>query len=162
MLGGKEKLDILIGQNADKLLADVDWEALNAAVSTRLEQVPRTIKHRPIFKIAAGIVAAAVVLIVMITVPLRQKQQSGAIVKFIEPKSSASVKIKGTASSGLAIIEVENGGKMAAKCDVKIIDSDGKPEEERSKAAWIIITRQEPALADNGFKRYERDLICLF
>jgi hypothetical protein len=94
-----------------------------------------------VFKIAAGVAAAAAVVFVAVMVgtqkPADLPLEDGrhAVVKFVERKGSASV---------------------------EIIDQNGERKENGSRAAWIIIRMPEPVLADNGENGHLRDLIRLF
>ena len=66
----KEDIDILLERNAAEQLAKVDWEGLNTAISSRLDQARqgKTFRLRlpTAFNIAAGVAgAAAVVFFIM-------------------------------------------------------------------------------------------------
>jgi len=43
-----------------------------------------------------------------------------------------------------------------------MIDSNGGLKKDSDGAAWIIISRPEPALADNGTSPDMTSMICLF
>ena len=99
-----DQIDLLLERNASEQLAGVNWDELNAAISRRLSQAEQskasTIKHRYVFKIAAGVAAAAAVVFIAVMVrmdtPKAVRFENGgrAVVKFSESKGSASVKIE--------------------------------------------------------------------
>ncbi|MBA7659906.1 hypothetical protein ES703_67900 [subsurface metagenome] len=68
----KENIDLLLERNANEQLADVNWNRLNAAISERLNQADRnktsTMKYRRVFKIAAGVAAAAAVVFIAVMI----------------------------------------------------------------------------------------------
>jgi len=141
----KERIESLFEKNVEEQLARVDWDKLSAAISARLDetQLSKTSASRlpTVFKIAAGVAAAAAVVFVAVMVGTQKPadlplEDSGrAVVKFIETKGSASV---------------------------EIIDQNGERKENGSRAAWIIIRMPQPAVADNGANGHLRDLIRLF
>jgi len=144
MKNEREKVDLLLEKNAAEQLAKVDWEGLNAAILSRLDQAgpieTSAIGFPTVFKIAAGVAAAAVILVALVVrtdkpSALRLPNGGTAVVNFIEAKGSASIEIVGTS---------EGRGKSS------------------TRAAWIIISRPEPMYADNGESRDTMDLICLF
>lgn len=166
----KEEVDLLLEQNASGRLAKVDWNGLNAAISTRLDEADRSkaaVRRYPAaFKIAAGIAAAAVVFIAVIIGTDKQADvqlDSGrrAVVKFIDGKGSASIEIKDTGVESQVMVDIGSGGRRVAMCDVEIIDLNGELKRDK-QAAWIIISRPEPMFADNGVNRDMSDMICLF
>lgn len=140
----KENIDLLLERNTSEQLAGVNWDGLNADISERLNQAGRsktyTINYRRVFKIAAGIAVAAAV--VFITVMIRT--DTPTTVRF---ENGAKTTVHFTQSKGTASVE--------------IIDSDREQKKSSSRAAWIIIRVQEPALADNGISRDENDFACL-
>jgi hypothetical protein len=168
----KEKLERLLQRNADEQLADFGWDQLNAAISSRVDQVEKGrrvwIKRASILKIAAGIAAAAAVVVVAVTVhrekpPVIRLHESGAaMVELIGRRGSASVEIEHATSRAYAMVAIGPGEKKLAKCDIEVIDSNGSGKASDSQAAWIIISRPEPMYADNGFNKDIRDMICLF
>ena len=141
----KEKIDLLFERNATEQLAEVDWNKLTAAISSRLDEADLSKTSRSklptVFNIAAGAAAAAAVVFVAMMVrtekPMNLPLENGkhAVVEFIEARGSASV---------------------------EIIDRNGEGKENGSQAAWIIIRMPEPVLADNGANGHLRDLIRLF
>ncbi len=140
----KEKIDLLLERNANEQLAGVNWDGLNAAISERLNQADRnkipTMKYRRVFKIAAGVTAAAAVVFIAVMIktdtPTTVRFENGgkAIGTFVESKGSAKV---------------------------KILDSNGRDNQEKDRSAWIIIRTSEPKVADNGQSRDETDFACL-
>jgi hypothetical protein len=167
----RERIDRLLEKNAAEQLADVDWERLNTAISGRLGQVGRlgvsTIRFPVVLKAAAGLAAAAVILIAVAVITdgpsdLQLPKGSSAIVKVLEPAGSASVVIEQAAGKHSAFVEIGRTGKEMAKCDVKIIDVNGDAEERGGRAAWIMISRPEPVYADNGVSKDMTDIISLF
>lgn len=140
----KENIDLLLERNTGEQLADVNWDGLNAAISRRLNQAEQskasTIKHRYVFKISAGVTAAAAIVFIAVmirtdkpnTVQLENNRR--AVVKLEESKGSAKV---------------------------KILDSNGQENQSSSRPAWIIIRTYEPKVADNGQSRDEADFACL-
>jgi hypothetical protein len=143
----KERIDSLFEKNVEEQLAKVDWDKLNTAVSARLDEAKpakaSARRYATVFKIAAGVAAAAVVFIAVMVrtekpADLPLEDSGRAVVKFIETKGSASVEI------------IDQNGERK---------ENGPPE---AGAAWIIIRMPEPVLADNGANGHLRDLIRLF
>jgi len=140
----KEKIDLLLDRNASEQLAGINWDGLNAEISERLNQVDRnkipTKKYRRVFKIAAGVTAAAAVVFIAVMIktytPTTVRFENGgkAIGTFVESKGSAKV---------------------------KILDSNGQDNQGKDRSAWIIIRSSEPKVADNGHSRDENDFACL-
>ena len=167
----KEKIDFLFEKNAAEQLADVNWQGLNAAISSRLEQAEQSKtsvrKYPNVFKIAAAVAAAAAVVFIAVMVKteaptdLQLENGRSAVVKFIESRGFASVEIKRAGIKTQVMVNVGGSGRKVARCDVKIIDLNGDWKEAGNRAAWIIISIPEPVVADNGPSRDEMDLICL-
>ncbi|MFZ2147026.1 MAG: hypothetical protein WAV28_07380 [Sedimentisphaerales bacterium] len=167
----KEKIDILLERNASEQLAGVNWDGLNAAISERLNQADQsktsTKTYRRVFKIAAGVAAAAAVVLIAVMVrtdtPTTVQFENGgkAVVKFVESKGSASVELKHTSTKAAVMVDGGAGLRRAAKCDIEIIDTSVDKEKNGRQAAWIIIRMPEPVLADNGQSRDEADFACL-
>lgn len=171
MRNDKEKVDLLLEQNAARQLAEFDWEGFSAAISSRLDQTSRTktfaSKLPMVFKIAGGLAAAAIILIaVMITVDtpddLRLENGQQAAVRFAELAGTASVEIAHALARSEVFVDVEPARSTLAKCEVQIIDVEGETETNDTRAAWIIISRPEPVFADNVAAKDMRDLICMF
>ena len=137
----KEQIDLLLKQNESEQLAGVNWDGLTAAISERLNQADQnkipTIKYRRVFKIAAGVAAAAVIIAVMVrtdTTTVRFENVAKTTVQFTQSKGSAKV---------------------------EILDSNGQDNQGKDRSAWIIIRTSEPKVADNGQIRDENDFACL-
>ena len=167
----KENIDLLLERNASEQLTSVNWDELNAAISEKLNQADQsktsTIKYRSVFKIAAGVAAAAAVVFIVVMIrtdtptTVRFENRGRAEVKFIESKGSASVKIEDASSKAAAVVDLGGSQRKVARCDIKIIDASVDKEKNDSQAAWIIIRVPEPVLADNGISRDENDFACL-
>jgi len=170
MRNEKERIDLLLEQNAARQLAGFEWERLNAAISSRLDQTTRTKTFASIIpmalKVAGGLAAAAVILIAIMTVDtpddLRLDNGQRAVVRFAEPAGTASVQIGHTPLKSQVFVAVAPARSTLAKCDVRIIDVEDERERNGLRPAWIIITRPEPVFADNGKAKDMRDLICMF
>jgi len=168
----KEKIDSLFEKNIDEQLAKVNWDKLSAAMSSRLDEAKggKTSKSKfpTVFKIAAGVAAAAAVVFIAVMVrtekPADLQLEDGrhAVVKFVETKGSASVEIIGTGGRAQVLVDIGYSRVGIAKAHVEIIDQNGERKQNGSRAAWIIIRMPEPALADNGANGHLRDLIRLF
>ena len=168
----KEKIDLLFERNAAEQLAGVDWNELNTAISSRLDQAENrrtsSVGFPTVFKVAAGFVAAAAVVLIAVMVrtekPADMQLEEGrrAVVKFIEREGTASIKIKHSVGESEVWVDVGGSDKRVAKCDIEIIDLNGDLKKEREQAAWIIISRPERVLADNGINRDVMSMICLF
>jgi len=167
----KEKIDLLLERNTSEQLAGVNWDRLHAAISDKLNQADQsktsTIKHRYVFKIAAGIAVAAAVVFIAVMVrtdtptTVRIENRGRAEVKFIESIGSASVKIEHASAKAAVMVDLGGSQRKVARCDIKIIDANGDKEKNGSRAAWIIIRMPEPVLADNGISKDENDFACL-
>ena len=168
----KEKIDLLFEKNAAEKLSGVDWDGLNTAISRRLDEVEgrntSALKYRRVFKIAAGVAAAAAVVIIAVMIktekPADMQLEEGqrAVVKFIESKGTALVEIKRAGSKSQVWVDVGGSERKVARCDVKIIDLNGGLKKESEQAAWIIISRPKRVLADNGINGDVMSMICLF
>jgi len=168
----KEKIDLILERNAAEQLAKVDWNELNEAISSRLDEASRgktsTIRFPTVFKIAAGVAAAAAVVFILVMVkshtPTAVQFENGgsAVVKFIESKGSASIEIKQASTKSVVMVDVGGSQRKVARCDVEMIDSNGDLKKESEGAAWIIISRPEPLYADNGVSSDITDMIYLF
>ena len=167
----KEKIDILLADNADRQLAGVDWEQLGVSISRRVDEAVRKKSagwgYGRVVKTAAGIGAAAAVIFVAVMIltdargGLQIPEGSRAVVKMVERKGSTVVEIKGATKRAQVSINIGGRQREVAKCEVKIIDLNGDMKERWPRATWIIITRLKPVTADNGLSRDEIDLICM-
>ncbi len=168
----KEKIDLLFEKNAAEQLSGVDWDGLNAAISSRLDRAEvrksSTRKYGCVFKIATGVAAAAAVVFIAVMVrteaptDVQLEEGSRAVVKFIESKGTALVEIKRADGKSQVWVDVGGSERKVARCDVEIIDLNGGLKKEREQAAWIIISRPKRVLADNGINRAVMSMICLF
>jgi hypothetical protein len=171
MKNRRENIDLLLESNTAEQMARVDWEGLNAAISSRLARAEKyktsSVRFPTVFKVAAGFVVAAAVVFIAVMVnkdvppAVRLENRGNAVVKFIDKKSSTAIEIELTESKARVMVDIEAGQRRLAKVDVKIIDRNGQRKEDDSRPAWIIISRPEPVFADNGTNRDEIDLICL-
>ncbi len=174
MKGKKEKIDLLFERNAAEQLGGVDWDRLNAAISTRLDKAQQsktsTRKYPTVFKIAAGVAAAAAVVLISVMIKtekladLQLEKGTRAVVKFIESRGTASVEIKGAAGTSQVSVSVGGSERRVARCDVKIIDLNGDFQKDSERATWIIISRPgpEPVYVDNGLSSDMMGMIYLF
>ena len=71
------------------------------------------------------------------------------------------IQINDQASKSLVVIHTGHDDRRAAKCVVSIIDRNGDLERENSRAAWIIISRPQQTIADNGQSKEDKDVLCL-
>jgi len=140
----KEKIDLLLERNANEQLAGVNWDGLNAAISERLNQAQQSktsgTRFPAILKIAAGVAAAAAVVVIAVMV----KTDAPTTVRF---ENGAKTTVRFTQSKGTASVE--------------ILDSKGQKNQSGDRSAWIIIRTREPEVADNGQSRDEADFACL-
>ena len=173
MKDAKEKIDILLQRSAAEQLENVDWDKLNTAISQKLDEAESNklyAKKCPsVFKIAASIAAAAAIIFIAVMVktepPHKVKfEKSGkAVVRLIDTKGIATVKIEQEVSKSRVMIDFEDSSRKIARCYIKIIDSKGDLKRDSDQPMWIIISKSEPMVADNGYSdnEYEMDLICL-
>lgn len=168
----KEKTDRLLERNVAEQLAEINWDALKAAIAERIDEAEKVkgqrAVYRPIFKVAAGIAAAAAVLFIVVMLrtdrvgDVRLEEGRRASVKLIDGKGQAVVEIMHTAKRPQVMVNIGLSPQRIAKCDVEIIDLNGDFRKDEDKAAWIIISRLKPLLADNGASRDLTDVLCLF
>ena len=181
MKNEKEKIDVLLDQNAAEQFAGVDWDRLSSAISRRLDQVDGTLgrRYRGIFKVAAGLVAAAAIVLIVVMVRtdrggIELADGQNAAVKFVKTKGAAKIVMKSSANRsltrvsimpamkrGVATVKMEPAAKSVALCNVKIIEPDEVLRDREPEGSWIIISRPQPAVADNGISKDEMDLICM-
>jgi hypothetical protein len=171
MKDANDKVERLLQRNTDEQLADFDWDQLSAAISRRVSQVEKQKaskrKYPIVFKVAAGIAAAAVVVVALTLQiekpPVVRLHESGtARVELIGRTGSASIEIKYATDESYATVAIGPGERTVAKCDIEVIDSNGGGKAGDRRAAWIIISRPEPMYADDGFSKDIKDMICLF
>ncbi len=169
----KEEIDLLIERNTAEQLAGVDWDKLNKAISKKLDEAKSNKlyarKYPIVFKVAAGIAAAAAVIFIAVMVKtepphtVKFENHGNAMVRFIDKKGVATIDIQHTSSRPRVMINFEDSSRKLAKCDIKIIDSNGNLKKDSDQPMWIIISKFEPVVADNGYSddKDEMDLICL-
>jgi hypothetical protein len=91
-------------------------------------------------------------------VPIAHSQKEVEIV--IAPrKPIVRVEFTSGRHAGRAVVNISSPATGVGKCDVRIIDLNGGSKEKNTRPSWIIISRPEPAVADNGVSRDELDLI---
>ena len=95
-------------------------------------------------------------------VDMRLADGRSAVVKFVETKGSAVVKIQHPKPRTAVMVRIGQADRIVAKCDVEIIDRDGTFEKVDKQAAWIIIKRSEPVFAVNGANGDIISMISLF
>ena len=166
-----EQIDLLLERNTTEQLETVDWDRLNAAISRRLDQArqrkPSWIGRPTVFKIAAGLSAAVAIVLIAVMVrtdpstAVRFENGGSAVVEFVDSKGSASIQIEQIRAEFQVLVDIGGSKKKVAKCDIEIIDANGGRQQDRGRAAWIIIHISQPALADNGISQDEKDLMCL-
>jgi len=162
MLDGHEKIDLLLARNADEQLSKVDWNKLSSTISRRLDKTQQTKTYRiglhSVFKIAAGVAAAAAVVFMIVMIKL----EKSADMQLASRKGSASVEIIEALSKSQATVDIAVPDAKLAKCDIRIIDSRGSDKAGDAQGAWMVISRPEPLYADNGVNRDMMDVIYLF
>ena len=170
MKSEEERIDSLLDGNAAKELSRVDWDETNRAISSRLDGLSRQgaagWKYRPVIKIAAGLVMAAGIAFFAYTagtpgerdLPIARSQKEVEIV--IAPrKPIVRVDFTSGRRAGRAVVDISSPARGIGKCEVRIIDLNGGSKEKNTRPSWIIISRPEPAMADNGVSRDDLDLI---
>jgi len=168
----KEKIDLLIERNTAEQLAGVDWGGLSAEISAGVDKAGRgkasVIRFSAALKAAASVAAAAAVI--FIAVMIRPEKEAGvhladgraAAVEFLESKDAASVEIKTPRSEASAVVSFGQDVRAIAKCDIKIIDSNGDLKTQTNRSSWIIISMPEEVYAENGFASDMTDIVCMF
>ncbi|MHC4533317.1 MAG: hypothetical protein ACYS6K_05130 [Planctomycetota bacterium] len=140
----KEQIDQLLRQNENEQLAGVDWDRLQRSISKRLDQADHnktpTMSYRRVFKIAAGIGAAAAVVFIAV---------------IIKTNMSATKRLENGPQAIGTFVESQGSAK------VKILGSNEQDNQGKDRSSWIIIRSSEPKVADNGQSRDEADFACL-
>ncbi|MFC1794383.1 hypothetical protein ACFL3Q_12440, partial [Planctomycetota bacterium] len=113
----EDKIDALLRHTTAEQLAGVDWNDLNAAISTRLDKAQKAKFSPALFKIAAVTAAAAAILIIVM-VGLTDKKGSATVV-IIKPSDRAYVQVN--------ITEID---RKRGKCDVQITESSTVRKQE--------------------------------
>jgi hypothetical protein len=150
----KDKIDVLLRRNTTEQLAGIDWDDLNAAISTRLDKAQQTKTSATgfptVFKIAAVTAAAAAVLIIVMVSSTDEK--GSATVAIINPSDRAHVQVN-----------IAERDRSRGKSDVQIIDSStARKQEDKIRPNWFVISKTEPVSTNNGLDRDMRDIACLF
>jgi len=171
MKSGRKRIDRLLDRNATEQLERMNWDRLTDEISARLDRA-RRIEVAPsgwpvFFKVAAGVAAAAVIVLAVVVLRMhgpsqvRTPEGRSAVVEFVDRQRGASVQINDTAGNSLVVIHAGRDDRKAATCVVDIIDRNGDLERENSRAAWIIISRPQQTIADNGQSKEDKDVLCL-
>ncbi len=117
MKNERDKIELLLEHNADEQLKKVDWDELNSAISTKLDEAQKdkasVRKHPIVFKIAAGIAAtAAVILVTLVIYSKVLPSESQSILKQIET---------GALNTGQLGSRVDETDGLLASTDPKMI-----------------------------------------
>ncbi|MHC4172781.1 MAG: hypothetical protein ACYTBX_08025 [Planctomycetota bacterium] len=144
MKDDEERIEDLLQRNTDEQLSNVDWNKLNRAILNRLDQSRRSkyfaIRYPTVFKVAAGVVVAAAVVVIAVMV----RTDTPTTVRF---ENGAKTTVQFTQSKGTASVE--------------ILDVNGQKNQNENRSAWIIIRTRELEVTDNGQSRDEADFACL-
>ncbi|UCG60025.1 MAG: hypothetical protein JSU70_10985 [Phycisphaerales bacterium] len=148
----KEDVDRLLQRNADEQLADFDWERLSAGISSRLDKVQRrktsVVGFGAVIRIAAGMAAAAAIVLIAVTVMQRKPahtpaETSGtAVVKLSERQGTASVDIAALTDAAQVVVATQDESKAGPKASVQIGRLSGKAQV----AVDISTGAREPVL----------------
>jgi len=168
----EEKIDILLRRNMAEQLAGVDWDKLSTAISGRLDKAQQrktsAIGLPTVLKIAAPVAAAAAVVFVMVMIKPERTDDTQwgegrtATVKLTGSRGSASVAIIDPADRAHAQVDIAGKNGTPAKCYVRIIDSSTGQKEDGIRPSWFMISKAEPAHADNGANQDVMAIIYLF
>jgi hypothetical protein len=165
---GKEKLDLLLEQNAERQLAKIDWQALNASISSRLNAAPKpaTLNWPVLLRVAAVI---AIIIAIAALLPLagrlslnRKFAAPVASVKFTHSIAQTTVQILKTPAQAEVSISPTASNSSIAKCEIEIIEPAVKPNQGFDIPTWLIVCKQEPSSAQNGINEETASLLCLF
>jgi hypothetical protein len=172
MKGEKERIDQLLDENAAEQLARVDWDRLRDQISARLDQTRRIeiIPHRysVVYKIAGAALAAAAVVVFALIVfegdkpsDMQVPEGRSAVVEFVDKQGAASILLSDATGKSSVLIHTGHADGKAARCEVQILNRYGDLEKESSRATWIIISRPQQTIADNGRSKDETDVLCM-
>ncbi len=174
MKGEKERIERLLDRNATEQLAKINWDRLTDEISARLDQARRIEVVRSswpaFFKIAAGIAAAALIVIAIVTLRMHGSSDVQApegrpdrttVVEFVDRQGGASVQISETAGKSSVVVHAGRDDRKVATCVVDIIDRNGDSARNESRAAWIIVSRSQRTLAENEQSKDETDVLCM-
>ena len=171
MKGEKDRIDRLLDKNTAQQLTKVDWDRLTDAISAKLDQAER-VKAFPrgyttFFRIAAGVAVAAGAVFAVVALRTREPSDvqvpagRSAVVTLLDRTGAASIQINDQASRSSVVVHTGRDDRSVAKCEVEIIDRNGDQTKASSRTAWIIISRPERTLANNGHDEEEADVMCL-
>jgi len=162
----KEKLDLLLEQNAGRQLAKIDWRKLNASISSRIDTVskPATFKWPVLLKIAAviTIISAIAALLLSGQFSLSKKAVPHASVKFPHSIAKTIIQIPETPAQTEVFINPSAANSAIVKCEVEIIEPVVKLNPDLSIPTWVIICKMEPPSVPNGINEKTASLLCLF
>jgi hypothetical protein len=171
MKGEKDRIDRLLDRNASEQLARINWDQLTDEISARLDQGRRAEVARSgwpsFFKIATGLAAAAIIIVAIVALrmhgpsEMQAPEDRTAVVEFVNRQGGASVQINETTGKSLVVVHDGRDDRKVATCIVDIIDRNGDSERESSRAAWIIISKSQRTLAENGQSKDETDVLCM-
>ena len=171
MKGEKDIIDRLLDKNTAEQLAKVDWDRLTNEITARLDQV-RQIEVTPggwpvFFKITTGAAAAAAILFAVVVwrmhgpSDVHVPEGRSAVVEFVDRRGGATIRLNGPAGTTSVVIHTGRDDRKVATCVVNIIDRKNDLEREHDRAAWIIISKPQRTIADNGQSKEETDILCL-
>jgi hypothetical protein len=164
----KEKLDLLLEQNAERQLAKIDWQALNASISSRLNAVPEpgAFNWPILLRIAAAITiisAVAALLLFQDHLSFNRKYAAPvASVEFTRSSSRTVVQIMETPAQAEVLLTPTAASSGIAKCEIEIIEPVVKPSQDFGIPTWFIVCKREPSSAQNGVNEETASLLCLF
>jgi hypothetical protein len=165
---GKEKLDLLLEQNAERQLAKVDWQALNASISSRLNAAskPAAFKWPVLLRVAAVIaIISAIAALLLLTDRLSLNRKTAhpvASVEFTHSIAQTAVQILEIPAQAEVSISPTAANSGIAKCEIEIIEPAVKPNLDLGIPTWLIVCKQEPSSAQNSFSEETASLLCLF
>jgi hypothetical protein len=159
----KEDVNSLLQRNADGQLADFDWEQLNAAITRRLDGAQRrtasVIGFGAVIRIAAGMAAAAAIILIAVTVMRREPVHTRDAGR---PGGTASVEIAGLSDRPQVAVDIHTRNKQLVLCRLEIIQLDESPKQDQSDGAWIVVAGYVSRLADYRASRDMASMMCLF
>lgn len=165
---GKEKLDLLLEQNAERQLAKIDWQALNASISSRLNAAPKPVTFKwPVLLRVAAIIAiiSSIAALLLFTGRLSLNRKSGvpvASVEFTRSSAQTTVQILEIPAQAKISLSITAESSSVAKCEIEIIEPVVKPNQNFGIPTWLIVCKQEPLSAQNGVNEETASLLCLF
>jgi len=152
-------IDSLLRQNAERQLADFDWDGLRRDISRRLTSPDavsqRSNRYRQWAAVAAAIVAITGVLVLV------SLSTMGPGPGVSTPGEARVVIPEATHVIGAAQVSFPLADKPA-QCKVEILTSDKPQPRERARASWCIIAAREPASEKPGNGGEVSDILALF